>query len=270
LPLNSGLARIFDPYFTTKTQGRRTGLGLATVHGIVQRLGGSIHVYSEPGRGTTFQVYFPRLGRHAETLVETKAPLPTGCERILLVEDEPTVLEMMSETLSSLGYRVEGQPGPVEALLAFCIDSQRCDLVITDMNMPRKNGRELASELLAIRPDLPIIMCTGFSALMDDEAGAAAGIRAILLKPVLMQDMATTVRQVLDHDPTGSPECLEDGSRRRGDGLDSFDSEGDRPVNTPVDKVIVEETAWFKDLKNIEASSFGGIFQMDQGCVSCL
>ena len=157
------LAHIFDPYFTTKEVGEGTGLGLSVVHGIVKTHGGTITVESEPGKGTTFHVYFPVIENDAETQEEDEEPLPTGNERILFVDDEQVLLHVAEEMLKQLGYDVVTQKSSVEALELFRAEPDRFDLVITDMTMPKMTGDQLARELMKIRSDIPIILYTGFS-----------------------------------------------------------------------------------------------------------
>ena len=191
--------KIFDPYFTTKEKGRGTGLGLAVVFGIVKACGGAITVYSEPGEGTTFHVYFPRIEMAEEALEpQVEEPLPTGHERILLVDDEPSVAKSAKITLERLGYKVETQTSSLETLALFKAGPDQFDLVITDLTMPRLTGDKLARELIKIRPDISVILCTGFSEKISEEKAKETGIRAFLMKPVLRDDLAKTVREVLD------------------------------------------------------------------------
>ena len=192
--------RIFEPYFTTKEAGEGTGLGLSIVHGIVKSQGGHISVYSEPGVGTTFRIYLPCIaeGAHVKEPVSAAPEMPRGTERIAVVDDEPTIAEMMQHMLEALGYRVTAMTGSVELLELVRARPDSFDLVITDMTMPRMTGDDLARGLLQVRPDLPIILCTGFSELLNGDEAKAAGIRAFLMKPILSRDLARTVRQVLD------------------------------------------------------------------------
>jgi CheY-like chemotaxis protein len=192
------LGRIFDPYFTTKEKGEGTGLGLAVVHGIVKSHGGIITVYSEPGKGTTFHVYFPRLEGEVPKELEAAKPIATGKERILFVDDEEAILDMGKKILERLGYEVSISKSGTEALELFRAQPDRFDLLITDMTMPNMTGEILATKLLEIRPDVPIILCSGFSEQIGEEKARAFGIRAFLLKPVIGDQLATTIRQVLD------------------------------------------------------------------------
>ncbi len=195
------LERIFDPYFTTKGKGEGTGLGLAVVHGIVKNLAGEITVYSELGRGTTFHVYLPLLKtemREGTAEGQLPGPLPRGSERVLVVDDEEVVARMTQDMLGSLGYQTTGFTSSEEALAAFRVHPQVFDLLITDMTMPKITGAHLAQEVLAIRPEMPIIICTGFSELLSEEKAKALGIRKFVMKPVLLKEMARAVREVLD------------------------------------------------------------------------
>ncbi len=197
--VSATLERIFDPYFTTKSVGDGTGLGLATVRGIVEGCGGAVTVESELGVGTRFEVYFPLATRPTdgeETKVDA-GTLPTGSERILVVDDEPMVAEQARLGLESFGYGVEAHTSSLEALEAFRTASQPFDVVITDQTMPEMTGLELARELLLIQPNLPIILCTGFSELVNEKSAGAAGIRKYVKKPVLPRSLATEIRKIM-------------------------------------------------------------------------
>lgn len=192
------LERIFEPYFTTKGKSKGTGLGLSMVHGIVQSYQGKISVYSELGKGTSVHVYLPRLNGHSaadETVLA--APLPTGTEHILVVDDEEIITSMLESILTGLGYHVSLSNSSPEALTLLEDKSTLIDVLITDMTMPHLTGLELARKAMALRPDLPVILCTGFSELINKEQARSIGIRAFLMKPVSVREMAITVRQVL-------------------------------------------------------------------------
>ncbi len=193
------LKRIFEPYFSTKPMDDGTGLGLSVVHGIVTSHGGHITVYSEPGQGSTFHVYLPVIVRH-ETGDEPMLTeeVPGGTERILLVDDDEKIGFLEKEQLESLGYQVTALTSGVEAVDFFRKAPQDIDIVITDMTMPNITGAELSQELLKIKPDIPIILCTGFSELIDKEKATALGIQEYLMKPVGRKDLARAVRKVLD------------------------------------------------------------------------
>jgi PAS domain S-box-containing protein len=192
------IARIFEPYFTTKAQGEGTGMGLSVVHGIIQSHGGDITVYSEVGKGSIFHVYLPAL----ETEVDgedalPEGPPPKGMERILLVDDEQSVLKVEKEILENLGYSLVTFTSPEEALEHFREQPEAYDLVITDMTMPGITGDKLAREILALRPDIPIVMCTGFSELINREEAFKIGIRKFVTKPIVISSFARTLREAL-------------------------------------------------------------------------
>lgn len=192
------LGRIFDPYFTTKAKGEGTGLGLAVVHGIVKRSGGAITVASEPGSGTCFEVFFPRIERRGATRKKAKSALPGGNERILLVDDEKAIIDAIQQVLERLGYRVVARTSSIEALEVFRSRPDAFDLVVTDQTMPGMTGEGFARKLMALRKDIPIILCTGFSETINEEIAKALGIREFILKPVVLSDMARVIRSVLD------------------------------------------------------------------------
>jgi PAS domain S-box-containing protein len=189
--------KIFDPFFTTKETG--TGMGLSVVHGIVTGMKGTIQVYSEPGKGTRFCVYLPlEKGPPAEEVIAPEVSIPMGSERILLVDDDASIIDMEKMMLERLGYRVAHRTSSIEALEAFRVDPLKYDLVISDMAMPKLPGDKLAVQLLQLRPDIPILLCTGFSQKMTEEKIQALGVRGLLMKPVLMMDLAQKIREVLE------------------------------------------------------------------------
>lgn len=194
----STMSRIFEPYFTTKEKGEGTGLGLATVHGIVKSHGGAVTVYSEPGEGTTFHIYLPVAEWEAEAEVATEETLPTGSELVLLVDDEQPLVNLGKEMLESLGYGVVTRTSSLEALETFRKQPGRFDVVVTDMTMPSMTGDALAMELLKVRSDIPVVLCTGFSAKISEEKVKALGIRGFVMKPFLRSNMARTIRAALD------------------------------------------------------------------------
>jgi PAS domain S-box-containing protein len=193
------LERIFEPYFTTKGKGEGTGLGLSMVHGIVRSYQGQITVDSVPGKGTCFHTYLPLIAE-GPTLGNSvfTSPLPTGTERVLVVDDEEAITDMLRRILTHLGYKTTVINNSLVALSLIEQEPMAFDLLITDMTMPHLTGFELAQKALAIRADLPVILCTGFSELINKEQAQALGIRAYLMKPVSIQNLGQTVRTVLD------------------------------------------------------------------------
>ncbi len=192
--------RIFDPFFTTKKQGQGTGLGLSVVMGIVKHSQGYIKAESEPGAGAAFTVYLPNIEKGATPeAVTLDEPIYNGHERILLVDDEESLVEMGEQVLTELGYAVVCKTSSKEALALFKLDPSLLDLVITDQTMPDMTGLELAGELLAVRPDIPIILATGFSNLVDPDSAKAAGVKGYVMKPLTKKELAMSVRNVLDN-----------------------------------------------------------------------
>ncbi len=190
--------RMFEPYFTTKGLGKGTGLGLSVVHGIVKAMGGFIEIDSRAGKGTSFHVFFPLAneGRQPVAPAAKKRP-PGGSETLLVVDDEKALADMMHQMLGRLGYKVETRTSPIEAIEAFRANPDKYDAVITDMTMPQMNGISMAKKLLALREDLPILLCTGFSDQSSEERARAAGIREFVLKPLDLGDFAVTLRKIL-------------------------------------------------------------------------
>lgn len=192
------MERIFDPYFTTKDVGKGTGLGLSVVHGIVKSHNGRISVMSEPGKGATFNILFPAVEKEILRDTDASQEPPTGAEHILFVDDETSMVNLNRQRLERLGYTVTGAEDPLEALNFFRSNPNQIDLIITDMTMPRMNGDKLAREILKIRPDTPIILCTGYSDKISEETSRRFGIRQYIEKPIEMKDLARTIREVLD------------------------------------------------------------------------
>lgn len=192
------LERIFDPYFTTKPAGEGTGLGLAVVQGIVKNHGGAIAVHSVPGAGTSFEVFFPAVFLEIQREEEVPEQLLQGNERILFVDDEESLTVLGQGILENLGYSVVTSSNSVRALDLFRAEPLGFDLVITDLTMPGLSGKALAKEITSLRPEIPIILCTGFKESVD-ERDAEYGIRVCLMKPYTSRTLGRTIRQVLDH-----------------------------------------------------------------------
>jgi signal transduction histidine kinase len=193
--------RIFDPYFTTKEPGKGTGMGLAMVHGIVKNHGGNIRVTSEVGKGTEFDILFPVIEADvADVSAPSKAVSPKGKERILFVDDEELIADTMKLVMEQLGYRVTAFTRSQSALQEFYAKPYDYDLIITDMIMPEMTGDILSKKIRAVRIDLPIIMSTGYNEKIDAEKAKELGIREIMVKPVRMNVLAKTIREVLDRE----------------------------------------------------------------------
>jgi PAS domain S-box-containing protein len=190
--------RIFDPFFTTKKPGEGTGMGLSVVHGIIKDCGGSIQVKSVPGKGTTFQAWLPAIEVEDKDSPPAETPLPLGNENILFVDDEPDLVDVGLQMLTMLGYRVTAINDSQEALDRFRQSPQEFDMVITDMTMPRMTGDVLSQHLLAVRTDLPIIICTGYSDRVDVESIRSMGLAGLVYKPLVTRDLAELIRKILD------------------------------------------------------------------------
>jgi signal transduction histidine kinase/ActR/RegA family two-component response regulator len=192
--------RIFEPYFTTKAPGEGTGLGLSVVHGIVKSYNGDIKIYSEPGKGTSVNIYLPCIEADASIREKSVSEvISSGRERILLVDDEEYIIKMMKEMIERLGYRISAYTSSRIAYDEFRMNPYEYDLVITDQTMPDMVGTELAKELMRIRPNIPVIICTGFSEILSEEKAKAIGIREYISKPVVKSEISKAIRNVLDH-----------------------------------------------------------------------
>ena len=194
------LAKIFEPYFTTKKSGEGTGLGLAVAHGIVQSFGGYISVYSEPDEGTCFKIYLPIPAVQTQAIQELSAPkeVSMGTERLLVVDDEEPIADLIKMMLERYGYQVTNTIGSPEALRVFKQNPELFDMVITDYAMPQINGIDLAAELLRVRAELPILLCTGFKDTENNAKALQVGIKACVTKPIQSDQLALTVRRILD------------------------------------------------------------------------
>ena len=191
--------RIFEPYFTTKRKEEGTGLGLAVVHGIVTSHDGQITVQSEPNQGCTFNIYLPKLKAEPEVRQPTFADsLPGGHERVLLIDDEEDIVAVNRQMMERLGYEVVSFTRSPEALACFETDPQAFDIVITDMTMPAVTGDQVVAAVRRLRPEVPIILCTGFSEAITPEKLEALGGSRMLMKPLGLAELAHTMRKLLD------------------------------------------------------------------------
>jgi CheY-like chemotaxis protein len=190
--------RIFEPFFTTKKQGEGTGMGLAVVHGIVRRHNGAIMGYSEPGKGTTFRIYFPRVKAKATSEPPSTRSHLKGNERILFVDDEEQMAELWKQALEKLGYAVTAETKSIEALETFRAQPDQFDLIVTDLTMPQKTGFELSKEIRRICPHIPIILCTGFGEKTTSEQLRKIGIQGLASKPISTAKMAEIIRHTID------------------------------------------------------------------------
>jgi PAS domain S-box-containing protein len=190
--------RIFDPFFTTKDRGEGTGMGLAVVLGIVKGHGGAIILDTRLNMGSAFDIYLPVIRDQADAESNENTNIPRGTGHILFVDDEKSLADLGFQILSRLGYDVTTRTSSVEALELFTVQPDKFDLVITDTTMPNMTGDELAAKLLDIRSDIPVILCTGYSERISAEKAQRIGIKEFVLKPIVMSELATTVRKVLD------------------------------------------------------------------------
>ncbi|MGE3525760.1 MAG: response regulator, partial [Gemmatimonadales bacterium] len=194
--------RVFEPFFTTKGPGQGTGLGLAMVHTVMQSHEGTVRLDSEPGRGTTVRCFFPALPTEPTGIAELAEDIPPGQgERVLYLDDEPSLARLGERRLASLGYHATVSIDPETALSLFRVQPDLFDLVITDYSMPGMTGLAFAELIRAIRPDVPIIMLTGFVEDADETALKTSGIDLLLRKPVSLESLGKSVRETLDRIP---------------------------------------------------------------------
>jgi two-component system, cell cycle sensor histidine kinase and response regulator CckA len=192
------MERMFEPFFTTKEVGKGTGLGLAAVHGIVSGHGGVVAATTELGHGTTFDIFIPTIAdAPTSSEAESVEDKPRGSEAILIVDDEPQVSSMLAKMLDRIGYKVDCFNSAPEAIEAFKRDPGKWSLVITDQTMPQMTGLELAKRILAQSPNLPVILCSGYTDSVSAEMVTAAGIKAFLTKPVDHASLARMIRELL-------------------------------------------------------------------------
>ncbi len=197
------LERIFDPFFTTREVGEGSGMGLAVIHGIIVSHDGVIDVKSDVDKGSVFTVFFPRVLEGGDGEADQLTSMPRGTETILFVDDEEDIVKMRTGMLSSLGYRLLPATNPEQALSYFTKERERIDLMITDHTMPRMTGLQLAAQVSALKPGLPIILCSGYSEAVTPEEAVKAGVHRFLAKPLDMRLLATAIREVLPNQERG-------------------------------------------------------------------
>ena len=196
------IGKIFEPFFTTKVKGEGTGMGLSLVYGIIKEMNGHISVHSEPGMGSIFQVLIPEqtTGTGKDETHEPKLPI-TGKGRILIVDDEPSILEWTSLALINLGYKVVCMKNGVDAIERFKQDPMGFDLILTDLAMPIMTGLELSSLIKTQRPDIPIVLCTGFSDGLTSKDIQACGISEMVMKPIITSELSQIISDSLNKHP---------------------------------------------------------------------
>ena len=192
--------RIFEPFFTTKGRAEGTGMGLSVVDGVSKSYGGAVEVETEPGTGTTFYVFLPRTESARTVQIKPAPQRPTCDEHVLLVDDEKAMIDSVGAMLKHLGYKVTAMTSSIKALETFRSQPNEFDLVITDMTMPNMRGDELAKKLVGVKPEIPIILCTGFSEMISEQKAKSIGIREFVMKPIVMQEMAETIRKALENE----------------------------------------------------------------------
>jgi CheY-like chemotaxis protein len=196
------LARVFEPFFTTKSPGHGTGLGLAVVHGIVGAHGGAVRVVSEPGQGTTFHLYFPAIDAPAVENVDSPASVAGAGEHILYVDDEEALVFLATRMLKRIGYRVTGHSDSLQALDDFRRRPGEFDAVITDITMPRLSGLDMVRELLGVRPDLRVVVTSGYLRPEDLLAAEQLGVTSLISKPSTVEEFGRMLHGVF---PTPTP-----------------------------------------------------------------
>jgi CheY-like chemotaxis protein len=196
------LERIFDPFFTTQAPGEGTGLGLSVVHGIVKDHEGAVSVYSEPGKGTIFHLYFPAVMQGAAHAAKTPQSVPLGRgQRLLYVDDEEALVLMITRSLNRLGYNVRGEVDPLRALEIFRRNPEQFDVVVTDLSMPGMSGAELARRVLEICPEMPVVMMSGYIRVEDEEQARQLGVHDLILKPDTIESLAQTLDRLFTSAP---------------------------------------------------------------------
>ncbi|MCP4162059.1 MAG: response regulator [Deltaproteobacteria bacterium] len=190
--------RIYEPYFTTKKEGKGTGLGLSVAHGIVSSFNGFINIESEKNVGSSFTVYLPVVEKHQVETKEEEKEIEQGSENIMIIDDQIPILKVTGNVLKEIGYNITSFSDPLSAYKAFEEDPDKYDLIITDQTMPDLTGDKLAEKIFKIRKDFPIILCTGYSSIITKQKAGKLGIKAFMLKPLEMNELASTIRKLLD------------------------------------------------------------------------
>ena len=195
------LDRVFDPFFTTKPVGRGTGLGLSVVHGIVRNHDGAILVSSEPGAGSSFRLYFPAVNALPAAVVappvRTQQPAPSNARRVMYIDDEEALVFLMSRVLQRSGYQVSGFHNPEQALQVLQERAGDFDVVVTDLSMPGMSGFQLARAIKEVRPDLPVVVTSGYVRPEDREVALEIGVCELVLKPDTVEELAVVLERVL-------------------------------------------------------------------------
>jgi len=192
-------ARIFEPFFTTKPVGQGTGLGLSVVHGIMKAHDGAVTVYSQPGKGTMFRLYFPACDAAATEAAGADAAVARGSgQHVLYVDDDEAIVYLATRTLERLGYRVTGFLHPRAAIDAFASGPRDFDVIVTDLSMPTMSGFDLARTLREHRVDIPIVMTSGYVRPEDRQAAREAGIREVILKPNTVEELGVVLSRTFD------------------------------------------------------------------------